>query len=111
TVDVDDFPSDCHAFAQRARSLMAGSGRMVAPPPSLLSAKNLSAMPAFIVPVAALLLGSAFLTLASGLHGLILPVRGHIEGFSAGELGLVGAGWAIGFIGGCLVIPAAVRNV
>jgi MFS family permease len=68
-------------------------------------------MPAFIVPIAALLLGSAFLMLGSGLHGLILPIRGHIEGFSATELGLVGAGWAVGFIGGCLAIPEAVRRV
>ena len=34
-----------------------------------------------LVPVAALLLSSAFLLLAGGLHGLLLPLRGTIENF------------------------------
>ncbi len=47
-----------------------------------------------ILPVSALLLGSAFLLFAGGIHGLILPVRGNIEGFSSVSLGLL-ASWAL----------------
>ncbi|MEO8668348.1 MAG: MFS transporter [Bauldia sp.] len=64
-----------------------------------------------LVPVAALLLSSAFLLLAAGLHGLLLPVRGTMENFSTFELGLIGTGWSVGFILGCLVLPAVVRRV
>jgi MFS family permease len=63
------------------------------------------------VAVAALLVGSAFLLMAGGVHSLLLPVRGAIEGFSVAELGLIGTGWAVGFVAGCLVVPAIVRRV
>jgi MFS family permease len=63
-----------------------------------------------LIPVAALLLSSAFLLLAGGMHGLLLPVRGTIEGFSTVELGLIGTGWSIGFIVGCLLMPTVVRR-
>jgi MFS family permease len=55
-----------------------------------------------ILPISALLLGSFFLLFAGGIHGLILPVRGTFEGFSAVQLGLIGTGWAAGYILGCL---------
>jgi MFS family permease len=45
------------------------------------------------------------------MHGLILPVRGSIEGFSAGALGLLGTGWAIGYVAGCLISPRLVGAV
>ena len=64
-----------------------------------------------LVTVAALLLGSGFLLMASGLHGLLLPLRGTIAGFSTLELALLGTSWAAGFIAGCLTIPALVRRV
>ena len=64
-----------------------------------------------LVPVAALLMGSALLLLAGGLHGLLLPIRGSMEGFTTTELGLIGTGWAIGFVAGCLVVPRIVRRV
>ncbi|MCR4283672.1 MAG: MFS transporter, partial [Bauldia sp.] len=64
-----------------------------------------------LVTVASLLLGSAFLLMANGLHGLLLPVRGAMEGFTVAELGLLGASWATGFIAGCVLVPAAVRRV
>lgn len=47
-----------------------------------------------ILPLAALLLGSAFLVFAGGVNSLILPVRGDTEGFTATSLGLLGTGWA-----------------
>jgi MFS family permease len=64
-----------------------------------------------LIAVASLLLGSTFLLMAGGLHGLLLPVRGAIEGFSTTELGLIGSGWAAGFIAGCLIVPALVKRV
>jgi hypothetical protein len=48
-----------------------------------------------LLPISALLLGSALLLFAGGMNGLILPVRGSAEGFSAGALGLLGTGWAL----------------
>jgi len=64
-----------------------------------------------LLPVSALLLGSAFLLFAGGVNGLILPVRGEIEGFTAASLGLLGTGWAIGYVAGCLLTPALVAKV
>ena len=64
-----------------------------------------------LVAVASLLLGSAFLLIAGGLHGLLLPVRGAVEGFSVTELGLLGTSWSAGFIAGCVLIPPIVRRV
>ena len=64
-----------------------------------------------ILPIAALLLGSAFLFFAGGMNGLLLPVRGGQEGFSAFSLGLLGTGWALGFVTGCLVVSKLVGRV
>ena len=63
------------------------------------------------LPVFALLLGSSFLLFAGGINGLILPVRGSAEGFSAFSLGLLGTGWAIGYMAGCVLTPRLVANV
>lgn len=64
-----------------------------------------------LLPLAALLLGSGFLLLAGGMNSLILPVRGEQEGFSAASLGLLGTGWAIGYVLGCLQTPYLVAKV
>ncbi len=48
---------------------------------------------------------------AGGINGLILPLRGSVEGFSTFSLGLLGAGWAIGYVAGCLLTPHLVRRV
>lgn len=63
------------------------------------------------VQVFALLCGTAFLVAGSGLHGLLLPLRGGLEGFSLGALGFLGTAWAGGFITGCLLAPRLVRRV
>lgn len=63
-----------------------------------------------IFPVAALLLGTAFLLAANGLHGLLLPMRGNVEGFSAASLGLLGTSWASGFVLGCILAPRLVMR-
>ena len=64
-----------------------------------------------ILPISALLLGSAFLLFAGGVNGLILPVRGTQEGFSSFSLGLLGTGWAIGYVSGCIMTPGLVAKV
>lgn len=63
-----------------------------------------------VFPVSALLLGSMFLLTAGGINGLILPVRGSYEGFSAFALGLLGTGWAFGYVLGCLYTPRLVKR-
>ncbi len=64
-----------------------------------------------ILPISALLLGSFFLLFAGGINGLILPVRGTAEGFSAISLGLLGTGWALGYVLGCLYTARLVARV
>ena len=61
-------------------------------------------------PIFALLCGTAFLLAASGLHGLLLPLRGQEEGFSTAALGLLGTAWAAGFVLGCFLCPRLVRR-
>lgn len=64
-----------------------------------------------ILPISALLLGSFFLLFAGGINSLILPVRGSAEGFSDLSLGLLGTGWAIGYVSGCLFTARLVQRV
>lgn len=72
---------------------------------------NLYSMVRHLFPISSLLFGSGLLLFAGGVHGLILPVRGSMEGFSPSALGLLGTGWAIGYVGGCLVVPRLVGAV
>ncbi|WP_246206289.1 MFS transporter [Propylenella binzhouense] len=64
-----------------------------------------------LLPILALLTSTAFLLTANGLHALLLPLRGTAEHFSTTEIGLVGTGWAAGFVLGCLLAPAIVQRV
>ena len=64
-----------------------------------------------ILPVFALLRGTAFLLAANGLHGLLLPLRGQAEGFATTALGLLGAAWATGFVLGCIYAPLLIMRV
>ena len=63
------------------------------------------------LPISALLFGSALLLFAGGINALILPVRGTQEGFTAASLGLLGTGWAIGYVLGCILTPRLVGKV
>lgn len=62
-------------------------------------------------PIFSLLRGTAFLLAASGMHGLLLPLRGQAEHFPTVALGLLGTAWATGFVSGCLLAPRLVRRV
>ena len=64
-----------------------------------------------LLPILALLFSTAFLLAGNGLHSLLLPIRGALEGFSTNQLGLIGTGWATGFVLGCLIAPVVVRRV
>lgn len=64
-----------------------------------------------ILPLAALLFGSACLVFAGGINALILPIRGELDGFTSTSLGLLGTGWAIGYIAGCIFTPRIVQRV
>ena len=52
-------------------------------------------MTAVVAPVAALLLSVALLLMGSGLQGTLLPIRAGIEGYSALDIGMSCAVWAI----------------
>ncbi len=64
-----------------------------------------------LFPVIALLVSCAFLLAGGGLHGILLPVRGQLEGFTTFQIGWIGTGWAIGFTLGCILVPRLVRRV
>ncbi|MBX4927968.1 MFS family permease [Rhizobium binae] len=64
-----------------------------------------------LLSVAALLFGTLFLFMGNGLQGILLPVRGNLEGYATTTLGLLGTSWAAGFVIGCLVAPKLVRRV
>lgn len=64
-----------------------------------------------LLPVLALLTGTLFLFLGNGLQGLLLPLRGSLEGYSNETLGLLGTTWAAGFVIGCFVAPNVVRRI
>lgn len=63
-----------------------------------------------VMSIFALLAGMVFLMIGGGLHGILLPVRGQIEGFSSFQLGWIGTGYAVGFTIGCILIPHLVRR-
>lgn len=64
-----------------------------------------------LFPVFALLLGTLFLFLGNGLHGLLLPLRGAAEGYSDTALGFIGTSWASGFVLGCLFAPKLIMRI
>ena len=62
------------------------------------------------VPILALFMSTAFLLAGGGVQWILLPIRSQIEGFSTNQIGLIGAGWAIGFTAGCIIVPRMVRR-
>ncbi len=63
-----------------------------------------------LLPIFALLLSTYFLMAGAGLQGILLPVRGSIEGWSPYQIGWMGTGYAVAFTVGCLVVPRMVRQ-
>jgi MFS family permease len=59
----------------------------------------------------ALLLGMALLMLGAGLQATLLGVRATLEGFSTLTIGVVMAGYYVGYVGGSLAAPELVRRV
>jgi len=64
-----------------------------------------------LFPIIALLASCAFLLAGGGLHGILLPIRGQLEGFTTFQIGWIGTGWAVGFTLGCILVPRLVRRV
>ena len=62
-------------------------------------------------PVAALLIGVAILLTGQGLQGILVPVRAGLENFPTIAIGLIGAGYFLGFTVGCLKTGALVQRV
>src|SRR5690606_6178300 len=54
-----------------------------------------------------LLIGVALLLAGAGLQITLLPLRGSAEGFSTFALGVIGSGYYVGFVSGCLLGPFA----
>ena len=64
-----------------------------------------------LLPVAALLLSDALLLIGHGLQLTLVPVSAELLGFSAGQIGLMGSTYYLGFVSGCLLTPLLVRRV
>jgi len=67
-------------------------------------------MNAFL-PIGSLLLSASLLLMAHGLMGTLLPLRGLLEDFSSGQLGILGALFFIGFGVGTVLGPRAINRV
>ena len=63
-----------------------------------------------LVPISALLVGMFALLAAGGLHSILIPIRGGLEGFSNYQIGFIGTGYALGFTAGCVLVPFVVRR-
>ena len=68
-------------------------------------------MIAVLTNIWALLLGMFLIMVGNGLQGTVLGVRGGIEGFGNVTMGVVMAGYFLGFLGGAKVTPVLLRRV
>jgi MFS family permease len=66
---------------------------------------------ATVIPLSALLSGTALLLLGGGLLGTLLGVRGSIEGYGDQVLGLIMSGYFLGFFLGTFAAPGAIRRM
>src|SRR5436853_6121232 len=60
--------------------------------------------------IASLLATAVIMLLANGLQGTLVPIRGHLEGFSDTTLSLQGFAYFTGFMAGCLACPFLVAR-
>jgi MFS family permease len=68
-------------------------------------------MPAIIRPITALLMSASIILAANGLEGVLLPIRGAIEGFNEIEIGLIGSSYFFGMTVGSLIAPRIIGRV
>lgn len=68
-------------------------------------------MRSVLSPVAALLLSVALLLMGNGLQQTLLPVRASLEAFDPLEIGLMGSGYYLGFVLGCLRSGRLIQRV
>ncbi len=64
-----------------------------------------------LLPIAALLASTFLMLLAGGLAGILLPIRGGMEGWSTTTIGWMGASYSLAFTVACIVVPHFVRRV
>lgn len=64
-----------------------------------------------LLPIAALLTSTFLMLLAGGLAGILLPLRGGMEGWSTTTIGWMGTSYSLAFTIGCIVVPHLVRRV
>ncbi len=68
-------------------------------------------MKTVLISIIQLLLAVALLEAGSGLLGVLVPIRAQSEGFTTFAIGLFGSGYYLGFISGCVAVPALIRRV
>ncbi|WP_137132930.1 MFS transporter [Rhizobium sp. FY34] len=64
-----------------------------------------------IRPLIPLLVTAGILIGGNGLQGTFIALRGSAEGFSPSTIGLIGAGYSIGFAVGCLNVTRILRSI
>ncbi len=64
-----------------------------------------------IRPLVPLLITAGILIGGNGLQGTYIALRGSAEGFATSTIGLIGAGYSIGFAIGCLYVTRILRKI
>jgi len=64
-----------------------------------------------LLPITSLLLSVAILLTGHGIQLTLLPLRAESIGFSATEIGITGSVYFLGFVIGCLTVPAIITRV
>jgi MFS family permease len=62
------------------------------------------------VPLQRLLLATVLLSLGGGLLTILIPIGGESAGFSVAMIGALGTSYYLGFIVGCLLLPALISR-
>jgi MFS family permease len=68
-------------------------------------------MASVIRPITALLLSAGIVLAGNGLEGVLLPLRGSLQGFSEIQIGLIGSAYNAGLMIGCLICPRIIARV
>nr|WP_250812738.1 MFS transporter [Neorhizobium tomejilense] len=64
-----------------------------------------------IRPLIPLLVTAGILIGGNGLQGTYIALRGSAEGFSPSTIGMIGAGYSIGFAAGCMYVTRLLRQI